>query len=186
MPDQYRKQPMAEQYFQYSSHPRENVSWYQAVAFTRWLSDKLGYEVRLPREEEWEKAARGTDGRSYPWGLKYIPGYANVNEVSASVGPYSIGLTTAVGMYSQGKSPYGVLDMSGNVWEWCLNKYGDSAQIDVDASGEPRVVRGGSWFFNPEDARCACRNGNFSSGRSRDGGFRVVASSERVTKIVTR
>ena len=68
----------AEARWDYANHPREMVNWYEAVAFCRWLSHLLGYEVRLPTEQEWEKAARGTDGREYPWGNGYRSGHANI------------------------------------------------------------------------------------------------------------
>jgi hypothetical protein len=112
-----------EQAFKFWNHPRENVSWYEAVAFCRWLSTKLGYAITLPAEEQWEKAARGTDRRIYPWGSAYIPGYANIDETYDGTGPYYLRQTTAVGLYPQGVSPYGALDVGGNVWEWCLNEY---------------------------------------------------------------
>ncbi len=137
------------------NRPRTNVDWYEAVAFTRWLSDQLNQPIRLPTEQEWEKAARGTDGRRYPWGNEYINGYANVNE-SGSKGEY-LQQTTAVGLYPMDNSPYGVRDLAGNVWEWCLNKYEHPEQIGPDASGDGRVLRGGSWIVDPDDARAADR-----------------------------
>src|SRR5690606_20791550 len=91
--------------FPYANHPREHVSWYGAVAFCRWLTAKLGYEVRLPTESEWEKAARGTDGRIYPYGDEYDVAKANIGETG-------IGQTSAVGLFPDGASPYGALDMS--------------------------------------------------------------------------
>jgi len=110
------------------NQPRETVSWYEAVAYTRWLTVKLhgqgllpeGVTVRLPTEEEWGKAARGTDVREFPWGEEYLSGRANIDEHWGNVGVFNIGQTTAVGIYPQGVSPYGVLDMAGNVWEWLL------------------------------------------------------------------
>ena len=94
----------------YANHPREMVNWYEAVAFCRWLSHLLGYEVRLPTEQEWEKAARGTDGRDCPWGNGYRSGYANIYEMWGDAGEYHLEQTTAVGIYPQGASPYEVLD----------------------------------------------------------------------------
>jgi serine/threonine-protein kinase len=95
-------------------HPAIYVSWHDAVAFCRWASQQSDYLIRLPTEAEWEKAARGTDGRIYPWGNQ--PPTAELCNFRRGVGD-----TTPVGKYSpQGDSPYGVADMSGNVWEWAM------------------------------------------------------------------
>jgi hypothetical protein len=173
----YQKQEMREQYFKYWNHPRETVSWYQAVAYCRWLSAKLGYEVRLPTEQEWEKAARGTDGREYPWGNEYIPGYANINETDQTnlTGYYYIRQTTDVGMYLQGASPYGVLDISGNIWEWSLNEYENPENIEI-SSNAPRVLRGGSWSNSGNYARCVSRYKYYPYSKYLNIGFRIVCS----------
>ncbi len=142
-----------------TNRPRSDVDWYEAMAFTRWLAAQLDQSVRLPTEQEWEKAARGTDGRAYPWGDDYLNGYANVME-SGEGGEY-LGETTAVGLYPQGESPFGVRDLAGNVWEWCLNKYEHPEQIQPDTSDDERVLRGGSWIGNPEFARAAHRLRNY-------------------------
>jgi formylglycine-generating enzyme required for sulfatase activity len=167
-----------EQRFKYANHPRDDVSWYDAVAFSRWLSDMLGTEVSLPSEQQWEKAARGPstgsgDGRAYPWGNKYIAGYANIDETVGNVGPNYLQTSSAVGMYPQGASPYGLLDMSGNVWEWCLNEY--SKPSNEQLSGDDgRVLRGGSWCYAQGFARCAYRLRLYPAYRDYDVGFRVV------------
>jgi formylglycine-generating enzyme required for sulfatase activity len=170
------KQSPGGQTFKFANHPRENVSWYDAVAFCLWLSKKLGRDVRLPTEWEWEKAARGMDGFTYPWGNEYISGYANINETVSEVGPYYLQSTSPVGMcYPQGASPYGVLDLSGNVWEWCLNEYENPSKVEV-AGDALRVLRGGSWGSGPDYACVAYRNRNGPNNRNGYYGFRVVSA----------
>jgi serine/threonine protein kinase/formylglycine-generating enzyme required for sulfatase activity len=140
-----------EQSFQYSNHPRETVSWYDAIAFCRWLSARLGggydldniadWAVRLPTEYEWEKAARGRIGSIYPYGNDFDTRKGNTYETG-------IGKTSAVGVFSLGASPYRIEEMSGNVWEWCLTDY-ENPCLDPIAenlhSAACRVIRGGSW-----------------------------------------
>ncbi|MEW8632325.1 MAG: SUMF1/EgtB/PvdO family nonheme iron enzyme [Candidatus Thiodiazotropha sp.] len=158
------------------NRPWDNVSWCKAIAFCRWLSDRLGYEIRLPTEWEWEKAARGTDGREYPWGEGYRPGFANINETATKAGPTYLEQTTAVGLYPQGASPYGVEDLTGNVREWCLNEYNNPERIEPGGDSA-RVLRGGSWRGDPEDARAPFRLGFHPDYRDCSFGFRVVCSS---------
>jgi hypothetical protein len=167
------KQALREQRFPYANRPRDSVSWYQAVAFCRWLSARLGYEVRLPTEPEWEKAARGTDGRTYPWGNEYLSGYANANEMYRSIGPYYLKETAPVGMYPQAASPYGVLDVSGNGADWCLNEYANPEHTDL-AGDAVRVLRGGSWHYSVNYAHCAYRAKGKPNSRSSDWVFRVA------------
>jgi formylglycine-generating enzyme required for sulfatase activity len=150
------------------NHPREMVNWCEAMAFGGWLSDKLGFEVRLPTECEWERAARETEGRVYPWGNEYEVGRANVDR--------SIGRTSAVGIYPQGASVEGVLDLSGNVWEWCLNEYGKPKRTRRSGT-ECRVLRGGSWSSSRGFARAVVRYGDDPDVRDSLIGFRVVCSS---------
>ncbi len=159
-----------------NNRPKTDVSWYEAVAYTRWLSESLGYEICLATEQQWEKAARGTDGRVYPWGNAYRSGYANVDETEKEAGndKFYLRETTAVGVYPHGKSPFGLKDLSGNVWEWCLNKHGNPEVIVADTSGESRVMRGGSWFRSPDFARSDWRNGYNPGYHNLDVGFRVV------------
>jgi hypothetical protein len=143
-----------------ANRPRTNVDWYEAVAFSRWLSKQLGYEVRLPTELEWERAARGRDGREYPWGKALRIGSREHQRDLGNdrVGEWHLGQTTAVGVYRHGASSEGVLDLSGNVWEWCLNKYDRTReQIQADTSGQARVLRGGSWDITADGARGARR-----------------------------
>jgi formylglycine-generating enzyme required for sulfatase activity len=156
-------------------HPVTQVSWDDAVAFTKWASQASGREVRLPTEAEWEKAARGTDGRVYPWGSEAPDGTrCNFNG--------NVGDTTPVGKYSsRGDSPYGAVDMCGNVWEWTSSLYKGYPYSATDgredaASREPRVLRGGSFVNYARNVRSANRYNINPNYRYDDSGFRVVAS----------
>jgi hypothetical protein len=158
------------------NHPRERVSWYEAMAFCRWLSEKLGYEVRLPTEMEWQQTATGGNpANTYPWGTEYISGYANIDETYNDVGPHFLQQTTAVGLYPQGASEQDVLDLSGNVLEWCLNTYDDPQNTDPGGT-DTRVVRGGSFGNSLRLARCAFRGSLTPDARNDRRGFRVVCS----------
>lgn len=148
--------------------PVVGVSWHEAEAYCRWLDGQDlpvmkpdGYCVRLPAEEEWEYAARGKDGRAYPWGDEFNANFANTEEGQA-------GGLTAVCTYPQGRSPFGILDLSGNVWEWTSSWY--------DKKRDARVLRGGSWFNVRRYARCACRDGGIPDGFDLNVGFRVLVS----------
>jgi formylglycine-generating enzyme required for sulfatase activity len=176
--DRRRPQPTKSTWEQ-PNRPRTDVDWYEAVAFTRWLSEQLNQPIQLPTEQEWEKAARGEDGRKYPWGEEYINGYANVDE-SREKGEY-LQQTTAVGLYPKDHSPYGVRDMAGNVWEWCLNKWDHPEQIEPDTSGDRRVLRGGAWVNDPDLARAANRVGINPVDRGYRLDFRVVLSAHIVS-----
>lgn len=136
--------------FAFANHPRENVNWYEAIAYCNWLSHTLGLQITLPTEMQWEKAARGTDGYVWPWGDEYIVGYANVDERDEHnpVGSTYLRSTTAVGLYPWGKSPYGVMDMCGNVWEWCLNDADDPYGMEMGSPASEKQLRGGSWNNN--------------------------------------
>jgi formylglycine-generating enzyme required for sulfatase activity len=178
MPDGHNNAP-GDQAFKYGNHPRERVSWYDAIAFCRWLSWRQGgayaldkvdeWAVRLPTEFEWERAARGTNGLIYPYGNEFDAAKGNTAETK-------IGQTSAVGIFPNGASPDGVLDMSGNVWQWCLTEYNNSAP---DASSENirttnrRVLRGGSWGNDHFNARAVVRRSGNPSNRINDYGFRV-------------
>ncbi len=165
----YRLRELSEQAFPFWNHPRETVSWYQAVAFCRWLSDRLGYSVDLPSTVEWEVVARYPDGRFYPFGSTFDVKKANTGEGN------HIGRTTAVGIYPNGANEtLNVYDMSGNVREWCRNKYDDPDVMAVDRSGAPRAVRGGSWYDPRIFARAAYRYDSLPYLRYFLLGFRVV------------
>jgi formylglycine-generating enzyme required for sulfatase activity len=97
-------------------HPVVCVTWHDAVAYAAWLAKLTGQSWRLPTEAEWEKAARGTDGRIYPWGDAFDKARCNVSESG-------IGTTTPVGSYPNGASPYGAQDMAGSVWEWASSLF---------------------------------------------------------------
>ncbi len=164
--------------FDLPNHPVVNVTWYEAVAFTRWLTNKLReekaglkvweknkirevpvdftkWEVRLPSEAEWEKAARGEKGVRYPWGNDFNQDKVNSNMI--------IGSTSAVGCFPAGESSYGLLDMSGNVYEWCATQwtegyknYGKNENNNPDGDGR-RVLRGGAFLDSERIVRCAYR-----------------------------
>ncbi|MDD2471665.1 MAG: formylglycine-generating enzyme family protein [Dehalococcoidales bacterium] len=155
----------------YDDHPVTMVSWFGAQAYASY------YEWRLPTEAEWEKAARGTDGRPYPWGNGIGPDYANYYNSSDPFeeGTGAIGNTTPAGFYN-GKtyggfdtqdcaSPYGVYDMAGNVWEWTA---------DIYTGTHLRYLRGGSKASYGYDLRAWTRNSAHPAFCGPDTGFRVV------------
>ncbi|PIE33434.1 hypothetical protein CSA56_11545 [candidate division KSB3 bacterium] len=163
--------------FDSDNHPVVGVSWYEAVAFCQWASRKfqeLGEAgVRLPTEAEWEYAARGADGRIYPWGDEIDPELANYSGTE-------LGCTSAVGCFPKGISAFGCEEMAGNVWEWCWDWY---AVYTINAQSNPtgrpsgayRVGRGGCWGFSAGDCRSAYRFRWLRPGdRLDDLGFRVV------------
>ena len=147
-------------------HPVIMVSWENAASYCHWLSNAAQKLYRLPTEQEWERAARGIDGRKYPWGNEWRRGLCNTQETG-------IGDTTPVGQYSpDSDSVYGVVDMAGNVWEWTESWY-DKAQ-------DRRVVRGGSWSGLRDRALCAYR-GYYPPDRPSDLdlGFRCCLVSQQ-------
>jgi formylglycine-generating enzyme required for sulfatase activity len=155
------------------NRPREMVSWYEAVAFTRWLSVQLGYEISLPTSLQWEKAARGTDSRDYPWGNSYVTGDANVYDLSA--GKENLEQTIAVGMYPHRASFYQVMDMAGNVWEWGIDEF--NSELATRQDSNHKVTHGGSWLDVPENARCAFTHQDYVGTHDSRIGFRVVCLS---------
>ncbi|EIJ36239.1 formylglycine-generating enzyme family protein [Thiothrix nivea] len=161
------------------NRPVENVNWLDAVAFCRWLSAKTRRNFRLPTGYEWEKAARGGDGRKYPWGNEYKTGYANIDESweGNNTGAFSLGETSAVGIYPQSASPYGLLDVAGNVAEWCQdvrNRFNNNENL-YGIEGCIFMYRGGMWS---EHAGWARTNFfmwiQYSTSRMSSIGFRVV------------
>jgi formylglycine-generating enzyme required for sulfatase activity len=160
-------------------HPAVYVSWYDAMAYCRWLAEVTGKPYCLPSEAEWEKGARGSDGRIYPWGNQWDAERCNSKEGGK-------GDTTPVGAYPEGASPYGLLDMAGNVWEWTRNLWSTSFKYPYDpADGREdleapsvilRVLRSGAFDDNKRLVRCAYRRGNILDNFPWRHGFRVVMS----------
>lgn len=167
----YQLRQLSEQAFPYANHPRESVNWYQAMAFCRWLNDKLrdGTQINLPHEDQWEVAARYKMDTMYPWSNEFDPAKANTAEGE------SVGQTTAVGLYPAGKQPHlDLYDLSGNVWEWCRNKYNNPAMETPDRSGDWRALRGGSWDNQQGLARSSFRDLALPDHRFIHYGFRLV------------
>ncbi|MDM8532252.1 SUMF1/EgtB/PvdO family nonheme iron enzyme [Anaerolineales bacterium HSG25] len=184
----WKKQKTAPRYwknrlYNLSNQPVVGVSWYEAVAFCHWLTEQLrevGEErlIRLPTEAEWEKAARGTDGRKYPWGNEPpTKEHANYQDTE-------IGSPCAVGLFPRSASPYGVEGMAGNVWEWCATKYGkgypyqpeDEWSEEYLAGSNRRRLRGGAFLSSSVYLRAASRNFDRPDLSSSYRGFRLISS----------
>lgn len=162
--------------FETLNHPQVGVSWYEAVAFCRWLSEEVGQVIRLPTEAEWERAARHTDGRVYPWGNE------DASARHCNMADTGIGSTSAVGSFPTGAAVCGAADMAGNVWEWCGTQWLDTyktyeAKVCEDLAGDARrVLRGGSFVVDLSAVRCAYRY-SLGDPDSRNGsfGFRILS-----------
>ncbi len=155
--------------------PVVGVSWFEAEAYCNWLSRKIvavpeGYTIRLPSDEEWERASRGEDGREYPWGEGFEKSAANTWDSEATGA--GLGGTTAVCAFPQGVSPTGAWDMSGNVWEWTRSWYDDDRKY--------RIVRGGSWIGYQWFARCSFCNWSTPLMFNDDLGFRVAIAPKEI------
>ncbi len=169
--------------FDLPNHPVVGVSWYETSAFCHWLTLRLQRQgelseehvVRLPTDAEWEKAARGDDGRIYPWGDEQItPEHANYYDTG-------LGVTSTVGCFPRGKSPYGCEEMAGNVYEWCLdwfdeNYYSESPKENPQGpeTGSFRVIRGGFWGVVARYCRSAYRSYGLPDLRDYGFGFRLL------------
>ena len=162
-----------------ADHPVTQVSLIDAKAYCQWLSKRTGQNWRLPSEEEWEKAARGIDGREYPWG-NHPPNEQVCNFMN------NIGRTTPVNQYPEGISPYGVFDMSGNVFEWTISSYKSYLTKNTYQSTTPNtpqrwVLRGGSWNDDKLVIRAAFRDWDEADYSDNLTGFRCML--ERTTDI---
>jgi formylglycine-generating enzyme required for sulfatase activity len=155
--------------FNAAEQPVVGVSWYESVAFCLWLSERSGEKIMLPSEEQWQYAAQGDDGRDYPWGKQWDGSRCNNN-----VGKNGIGKTSPVKQYEgKGDSPFGVVDMVGNVWEWCLTDY-FSQTNDFNSTTTNRGLRGGSWDYDsPDRFRCNERFRNGPQHGNQYHGFRL-------------
>jgi formylglycine-generating enzyme required for sulfatase activity/flagellar basal body-associated protein FliL len=154
-----------------ADHPVVCVTWFQAKVYCEWR------EARLPSEAEWEKAARGTDQRTYPWGEEIDCNLANYGACGTND-------TTLVGSYPAGVSPYGAYDMAGNVWEWVQSEYkdypyhaDDGREENLDSTDVLRVLRGGSWYYYGHYARASPRDSSNPYGQGDYIGFRCVAAA---------
>lgn len=157
------------------NHPVDSVNWFDASAFCHWLGVRLGFEIRLPTEYEWQYAAtNGDPAFTYPWGADWDPG---TEPWRANTFESDLGRSTAVGLYPGGVSRTDVLDMAGSIWEWCLNQFDEPDVTEFSTSNAPRVVRGGSWLNYQDFARAAFRFRNYPYVRINNFGFRVVCSS---------
>lgn len=152
----------------FDDYPVVYVGWNQADAYCTWR------DASLPTEAQWERAARGTDGRSYPWGNQFDDSLLNFCDKNCAVTYSGVADTNSddgyadtapVGSYESGKSPYGIYDLAGNVWEWVADWYDSNYYANSPSSnplakpnlGQDRVLRGGSWSFNANTARSAYR-----------------------------
>lgn len=163
------------------SQPVVGISWFEALAYCAWLSAQTGQEIALPTEVEWEAAAGGKEGRQYPYGSEYDVTKGNTFETH-------IRSTTPVGLFPEGKTPSGLYDLSGNVWEWTTTIWGASynepdftypysatnGREDLQNGTARRVVRGGSWSSHQFNARTASRRGDDPAARYNYSGFRLV------------
>ena len=172
------------------SHPVVFVNHAEAAAFCAWLSALEGRKYRLPTEAEWEYAARGEDERVFPWGSGLTDGaHANFADSRTSFIWREPSIddgfaeSSPVGNYPRGASPFGIEDMAGNVFEWCLDTlepYKGREQVNPRANkeGQRRILRGGSWKCRAASLRTTARNSNIPTAFANDIGFRIVCECE--------
>ncbi|MBN1145713.1 MAG: SUMF1/EgtB/PvdO family nonheme iron enzyme [Anaerolineales bacterium] len=179
--------------------PVVGVCWFEAQAYCNWLAGELDRPIRLPSEQEWERAARGLDAREYPWGddfdrarlncAEFWSGERDLSDVSRWLewlesDSYKQASTSAVIQFPEGSSPDGLMDMGGNVWEWTCSLYEGypnkprPGSEDLPASAS-RVLRGGSWCYVRGFARAVQRNSSDPNYSYVNYGFRVVVASGR-------
>ena len=172
-------------------HPVVYVTSFDAVKYCEWLSQRDGRKYRLPTEAEWEYAARGTDGRKYPWGNQEGQGDLGNFADANTAFPWRDGSindgyaqTSPVGAFPGGASFFALEDMAGNVWEWCLDFFqplpgAPKQNPRGPVSGAKRVYRGGSWKSRFSNLRATARASNAPNYSCNDLGFRVVCECER-------
>jgi formylglycine-generating enzyme required for sulfatase activity len=159
--------------FEHENHPVVWVSWNDANAYCQFMSESKGFQFKLPTEAQWEKAARGNDARKYPWGNQKPD--KNLSNIK----------TCLVGSYPKGASPYGVLDMAGNVWEWCSDWYSKDYYRNAPrenpkgpSNGLTHVIHGGSWYGRAKYIHCSLRYHEKASYSTFILGFRLCQENK--------
>jgi len=171
-----------EKQWSFPNYPAVNVSWHDAMAFCRWISSKLGRAgpgtIRLPKEWEWQWAAQsGAKKREFPWQGEWNPMRANSVESG-------VGRTVAVGMYPLGApSPRTVLDLAGNVAEWCLNEYDAPHNTEIGGGVHARALRGGSWYRKSRYCGAGYRDDQHADQRRNYIGFRVCCEIPNLVSV---
>ena len=161
--------------FDNPAQPVVGISWFEARAYCAWLSAQTGQPFRLPTEAEWEAAARGRTGRRHAYGDAFDASRCNAFETH-------VRRTTPVGVFPGGETPEGLVDMTGNTWDWTGSLYQPYPYVTADGREDPagdarRVVRGGSWYVDPAFARAAYRNDFAPVDRDNNIGFRLFCAS---------